>query len=374
MQKEVLILSSIDWNFQWQSKQIFATHFARAGWKVVFVNSTGVKRLSGTAFKKIISRLIKNKNKMNNPVEEGIDIIGQLILPPSNSFFMRINRKIFIPEIVRKIKKTNIKNPVVISYIPTQTTLDILDELEYSFLIYHCTDNLEAYPGIVRNFPETESELIRRSDVVITTSPYLFNKMKSRHPRVHLILPGVEYELFSRADSGPFKKLKRICYFGGIHRSRINLPMVFSVARENPDIEFIFIGPLRTKVKAKPDNIKFLPPININKLPEKLRDCDCIIFPYLENEFTKGIIPVKLFQSMATGKPIIATGINENLKNYSDVIYLANSQEEFSHFIRNLSELESREKYEKRKRIARENSWEKRFHTFLNVILESFTF
>jgi len=218
----------------------------------------------------------------------------------------------------------------VITQIPTQTTLDILNKMEYSLLIYHCADNLEAYPEIIRNFSETERDLVRKSDAVITTSPYLFNKMKPRHPRVHLLLPGVEYELFSRADSGPFRELKRICYFGGIHRSRINLPMVFSVARKYPDIEFIFLGPLRTKAKGSPNNIKFFPPVNYEKLPESLRECDCIILPYLKNEFTKGIFPVKFFQSLATGKPIIATGINENLRNFSDIIYLAESEEEFS--------------------------------------------
>jgi len=59
--------------------------------------------------KKTILRLIKNKDRIKNPAEGEIDIISHLILPPSNSLFKAINRIIFIPIILRKIKKQILK-------------------------------------------------------------------------------------------------------------------------------------------------------------------------------------------------------------------------------------------------------------------------
>ncbi len=371
--KEVLILSSIDWDFLWQRHQILATLFARAGWKVVYVDGTGIRNPGLKETLRIIFNKILGIGKPHkNPLPEGCHRIKPLTLPSTYKIYRKINGKFMVPTLVKRIKKTGIKNPIVIAYLPTQTTLDILKGIKYRLLIYDCVSNFKGIPGIPEDIPEREKELIGLSNIILADSDFLYKKMNNMAPdRVFQIMPGVDYELFSRGDSGPIKQIKRLCYFGGINIERIDLPMIFSIARKMPDKEFVFIGPLKNKISDRPENVIFLPQMKKEELPEKLRDCDCILLPYKKTTLTRGIIPAKFFEVLATGKPVIATGIEENIKKYSDIIYIARTEEEFYELLEKIIHLETGEKYLKRKSLAKENSWEKRFQTILKIIEEN---
>ena len=105
------------------------------------------------------------------------------------------------------------------------------------------------------------------------------------------------------------------------------------------------------------------------KLPGILAECDCLILPYNINKLTDGIMPAKMFECFATGKPVISTPI-KNLKKYKDLIILAETQEEFVDAVRNAGRRDSREKYEKRLKLAISRSEEHEYDGFMGPILE----
>jgi len=370
MQKEVLILSSNDWNFLWQRHQTLASFFLNSGWKVVFVEGTRITdpRLKDI-YRIIFKKILGFGSGYRNPVPDKLIKFKVQFLPPTYRLFRKINRKYLIPILLNKIKKAKIKNPLVIAYLPTDTTLNILKNINYSFLIYDCVVNFPGIEGAPQDIKDTERELALISDLIITDSDFLYKKMLNFFPeKTYQILPGVHFDIFSKADNGRVKRIKTLCFFGGINSNRLDLDMIFSVAKKREDLEFVFIGPIKSELKDIPKNVTFKPPVRINVLPEKLINCDCIILPYKNNEWTKGVIPSKIFESFATGKPVIVSGIEENISRFKDVLYTVSSSEEFLKLLEKIPELETEEKYIKRKKLAIENSWEKRFDQLMNLI------
>jgi glycosyltransferase involved in cell wall biosynthesis len=73
-----------------------------------------------------------------------------------------------------------------------------------------------------------------------------------------------------------------------------------------------------------------------------------------------GISPAKIYECLATGIPIVATPLPE-LERFGGHVYVAEGAEGFAEVLRQLPQLETREKARTRIELARENSWEARF-------------
>ena len=95
-------------------------------------------------------------------------------------------------------------------------------------------------------------------------------------------------------------------------------------------------------------------------LPGALAGTDAFIIPYRISPLTRGISPAKIFECLATGKPVVASPLPE-LRGLSEHVYLADGPEEFVSVLRRLPELETEEKVWARLNLARQNSWEARF-------------
>jgi glycosyltransferase involved in cell wall biosynthesis len=180
-------------------------------------------------------------------------------------------------------------------------------------------------------------------------------------------LPGVDFDHFQAADKGRLRKeIRTLCYFGGINEIRIDFGLLKEVASGSP-VDVHMIGPIKSRIPRLPENIIFKGELSYEELPENLREYDCLILPYRVTEFTKGIIPAKLFECFATGKPIIATPL-PSFYEFGDFLYVAEDAREFLRIIGNIGILETETRYNRRKELARHNSWESRFQEMAMAI------
>lgn len=367
---DIIILSGIDWNFSWQRHQILATYFAKKGFRVNFVNSTMVKNPDLKHFLKRLKRKFSNKKNKDYDLLNNLKVIRPLIMPSTNTIFRIINNKILLKRLLKKFDSLLLQSPIIICYIPNQTTLDIINHIKPSLVIYDCVSNYTSLKGIPKDTQNIEDELIEKSDIVTADSDYLIKKLKAKRNEVVQIMPGVDYELFSHANIGPVKKIKKICYFGGIREDTIDIDLLFNLTNKLKNFEFLFVGPVNSDIPDFPANCKFVGKVPHSELPLKIKHYDCILLPYKINDFTQGVIPSKFYEAFATGKPIIATPL-DNFMPYKDIIILAQNVEEFVNAIENIEMYESDNKFKKRISVAKENSWEKQCCRFLNLIAAS---
>jgi len=363
---DIVILSNIEWTMNWQRQQIFASYFSQIYRKVVFVESQGKRNPKLTDLPRIVDRLsrflIKRGRRDLNDKEgspANLTIISPLVLPSTLRFLRKINRLVFIPSLVKSIQKQGVLNPVVINYLPTQTSIDTMTLLQPGLTVYDCVENFPAYPGVPKDTAYIEEKILKSSDLVFTDSEFLYLKAKSMREDVERILPGVDYELFQRADTGPFKgSIRSLCFFGGINARRIDFDLLMNIANSG-NFTIDMIGPVDSRIPSFPGNVVFHGPVPYAELPEYLKKTDAFIFPYRLTDFTRGIIPAKLFECFATGKPVIATPL-PSFQLYSDLIHTGENTEELVEIIHNMRSLEKEGSYHKRKKAAQKSSWKSR--------------
>ena len=244
--------------------------------------------------------------------------------------------------------------------------------LNSALRVYQCVDEHAAYPGAPECMDSLEEALMARSDVILTTSRPLFESRKAMHPNV-VCLPNVaDTDLFERAQDGSVQvpqdliDIRRpiIGFVGNISAFKIDPVLLRRVADINPDMSFVLIGEVglgESTTSLEPldgvRNIHLLGPRPYKDLPRYLKGFDVCMIPFVVNGVTTKCLPMKLFEYMASGKPIVATA-TPPLVEYADQCYLARDHEEFSSALQRALEEPSRgrEAYQ-RIRTARAHGW-----------------
>ena len=360
----VILLSSIRWGWLWQRHQELAVLFAQAGYPTVFVETTGMANpgLDRTSLGKVLDRIVRSRHKGGKPSSrEGLTIYAPLVAPPTFNIFRWLNRKVFVPRIVRDLHRIAGPDPVVLAYPPTQTTLDILRDLEPRLTVYDHVDDYVRYPGVPKDMAQTERELLRRVDLVSCTSTSLLVKVKPVRPDAMLNGPGVKFEAFHTLSTArPSAEINTVCYFGYIGRVEMDFSILKAVARAGFTLRLI-----GDRGKAERDlfamqGVDYRGEVPHEELPAAFEGVDAFIIPYRVDELSRNVSPSKTYECLATGKPVVATPLPA-MVDLGEHVYLAEGPEEFMNILRNLPGTETEERVRARIEVARQNSWEARF-------------
>jgi len=144
-----------------------------------------------------------------------------------------------------------------------------------------------------------------------------------------LIDHGVEFEHFNLGRKQSTEPQLKICYFG-LFDQRNNQEILTQIAKDLPHDQIDIIGNVvcDTQSLEKYSNIHFLGPVSYQSLPDKIRPYDIFILPYVENELTRNINPLKLKEYISTSRLIISTPLPEVLK-FKEFIAIGNNGQDF---------------------------------------------
>jgi len=366
--KQLVCISTIDWNFLWQRHHTFMKQFLQSGWDVYFIENTGFRnpswkdfiRLIKGIYRKLFFKIATKRNETNN-----IHIISPIVMPPNGAIFRLLNRKYFVPFLGKHLRKLGVINPeVAFVYLPSITTLNILKELNPKSIVFDCVANFWDHPHCPNDFDTIMDKLLSFSDIVITDSDFLYKKLITKHTKVFQLHHGVDIQLFINSNSHFIpntNSYRSVCFFGGID-DRIDWKALQALM--NVGARVTLIGTRQTNV---PDGIEVLGPLTIEDLVLEIQKYDVLIIPYIITDFTKGIIPAKIFECMATGKPILVSPL-PSLEKYHEWLYVCKSEEEYVRSFKNLIYTESEEKCRKRIEIAKSQSIEENFRKLSNII------
>ena len=369
----VVILSPVEWNFTWQSAQTIAKGLSARGYRVIFLNPLPKRLPSLKELSRIIGRLM-NKPEIasycRQPQGEGVQVLNPIALPDINEPFERLNRMFFLPPLVRKMRALiNEDKLVVLSYLPFPLPLALVQRLKPDLLVYVCQTNWFA-DGKVKRSRLREKEMFRQADLVLADSPFLHEHASRHHPDVRRLPAMVDFDLFHRvALESPGAGLKdriRCCYFGGVGQ-RIDVELLAKVSHKHL---LRIIGPIRVRLPPLAPATELIKPVPHPELPRFLRDVDVFLLPYRVNEFTKAILPAKIFECFATGKPVVSTYL-PSLLPYEGLVYLSHTHDDFLLNIER-AVAEPPELREKRIAVARENTtdyWMDRLSRWIQVSL-----
>ncbi len=298
-------MASLDWNAAWQRHHAFAAQWARAGSRVFFVENTGIRSPRPRDVARVFSRLRRVAGKPQTTTHEiapGITVLGPMVLPPTAAAFRRLNGAVFVRRAVAALRASGLgPKPIVFAYLPTKTTLQFLDRLAPSVVIYDCVDNFFGLKDRPRDLDATERELLARSAFALATSGTILDRLRPLHPNATLLHHGVAADFFlpPRA-AGPHR---RFAYFGTV---RPDLDFAALRALADAGYEVDLIGPVK-KAPADLGAVRVLGSVPRTRLPAALARVDALLLPYVDDDFTQGIVPAKIYECLATGRPVLAS-------------------------------------------------------------------
>ncbi len=377
--RDIVCISTIDWDFLYQRHQVLTELFAKSGNRVFYLENINPSPLINfSLLPKLLKRGRKVFLKPDKAALSNIQIISPFILPFKNKIIDCINKNIFIKHLSSSLIGKGVKNPVVWTYLATPLALYLIEELKPSLLIYDCVFDAPLHPSSPKDILQSEENLIQLADVIFTDNSLLLEKCAKINQRSYLIPPGVIFEDFNQTyhpkKPDPFLYIPnpRICFFGGIDNLRLDLKLIREIALAKPMWNIILLGPvIKTDISSlKLKNIFFINAVAHSRLGSCLASVDVLFLPYKIIPFSSSIFPAKIFECLATGKPIVATPLPQlNLLNQG-LLKIADNPRQFIDSIEYCLNNDTNGDKEERRKVARENSWMKRFNEIECILNE----
>lgn len=385
MSKGVVIFATADWNCPyWTNKQHTAKAFADIGYEVIYVESVGVRapKLNRLDFKRIVQRLancLKANTKKHN---DNIWLVSPFVIPffRQMNWVNKLNNFILELQIARVKKRVNWANfDLVWVYHPYLPKSYI--ESHKHCLVYHCVDDLSALDGVDKlYFQVKEENLLRNAKAVFVTSRCLEQKCKLLNQNTVFMPNVVDLRLFMTAHENLSEPLDmvniphpRVLYVGALSDFKVDFDLIKATLELDKRINWVFIGEeregqkdLKLKELAKSQRVFLLGNKRAFELPSYMKWSDVGTLPTLINEYTASMFPMKYFEYLASGLPIVSTNLSFT-EEFKAGVFIANNPQEF---VDGLNYQISQNHFSRQEslRFVGDNTWDIRLKKMLNYL------
>ena len=335
---DFVVLSTADWDHPlWTNKQHVAAALADLGHRVLYVDSLGVRgpRVDRSDSGRILRRLRRGL-RLPRKVRPGVWVVSPLVLPGKvrglTGLLNRwsLNVSLFVADLALDLRR-----PLLWTFNPQ--TRAYLRLSRFQAVVYLCVDRIQAQPGMpVELLESAERKLCAVANALFTTSPELHAALGPLNAGSHGFSNVADASHFGQAltadlprppdwpeCSGPV-----LIFIGAIDAYKLDLDMLEALMERTPHWTYLFIGPVgetdpSTDVSGwrRFANVHLLGTRNYNTLPAYLAHADVALLPLQLNDYTRHMYPMKFFEYLAAGRPVVATSI-PSLENQADVALL----------------------------------------------------
>lgn len=317
----VLILPIIDWEYRYARPQHLATNLAKLGYGIFYFSTCPLLDV-GKDLYRITRHPCKNVYvcRLRGAGADIEDILRDKMSPHTVDAYTN--------SLSHFLKDLDIESPVVVLHHPYW--LPLVRRIQGGRIGYDCMDLHQGFLGETE-MDESERILLRTADFVVASSSYLQQKIGAMGRDVHLIRNGCEYSAFSTIGPQPKAHIPVAGYVGAVEEW-FDMDLVVSIARKLPGWRFVIIGATlgcNIDRARRMRNIKFVGEVPYEQVPAQLARFDVCMIPFKITELIKATNPVKVYEYLAAGRPVVATPIPE-LMVLGDKVAIASTADEFA--------------------------------------------
>lgn len=347
----VVIFPVIDWSFRYQRPHHIAVGLAKVGFRVIYISPVS-PRSNG-----------RQKFRVCEKPSPNLCVVS---LKTSKLTVRNLHSDLMTPREISDVKFAydqlskvfKLEAAAIICQHPYWAPL--ISKLDYGKLLYDRLDDHGAFPGVSGDLLALQEKfMFDIVDGVIATSSRLFESIPSGVKKA-LIRNACSPAKFNDAEK---TKVNSVIYVGAIE-PWFDAGLIDDIAIQRPEITFHFVGSVSdqdAKALQRHTNCVFYGELSYVDAMAKVARSSVGIIPFHINGLTLATNPVKFYEYLSFGLPVVATHLPE-LEGLEGIdVYTVGSPREFLAAL-DQAMVRAACPIQKAKRIAwaGENTWEKR--------------
>jgi glycosyltransferase involved in cell wall biosynthesis len=377
---DLIFVSLEDWDDIWRRNQFVCAAYARRfpDRQILFV-----------APPRNVSYLLRsgNLNGLRQSATEAVPELPQItvtrplkLMPNTVNAGRLFNEAMMRRHVAEAVRVHGLRDPVL--WLNPHSAVHMAGHMGESAVVYDITDDwisLTQSPALAKLTEEQDRALCALADAVIVCSSHLYAIKKDLARNLYLIPNGVDLAHYAHvADrcgelprAAAQWKRPVLGYTGTIHPDRVDISLVEALAKRMPEASVVLVGPNHLSAEQmKPlnaqSNLHFTGPVPYKEIPGYMRAFDVCITPHLVTPFTESLNPIKLWEYLAAGLPIVSTDV-AGFRDFPSLVRIARSPAEFESEARAALQEEPSLR-EERQREAAKHSWSSRLDDIVAVL------
>jgi len=363
-QLDILCFANIDWAARFQRPQQLMSQFASNGYRVFYIVPSRLPEQG---------QLYRLTSVAPNIVEVALQRDAQ------EAYYKKIvtpeNHQALLRALAALIADMQIRTALSVVHIAYWSPVALSLRAVHGWCIhYDCMDDWDGFPNIGEQLLSEEKKLIAQADLVTVSAALLYQKWCAHNQRCVLVRNAVDFAFFRQhcftndvlsGLAGPV-----IGYYGAL-AEWLDYPLLAALADRRPEWNFILVGDIFVDdlagLEHKP-NVQLLGHKPYSYMPLYLDHFDACLIPFSLSNVTHAVDPVKFYEYISAGKPVISTPLAE-MRIYKDLLYFATGVDEFIEQIERALVERDPALYKRRVEFARANDWKDRFNSMQRAIV-----
>ncbi len=351
----------------------------------------------------LLVSLVKHSSKLHSRIRKG-NVVRRVCQNPyiyrpwiflnvhiASKFplIQKLNLKWMKFQLDNVVKRSNFRANSLITWFTDPFQADYLNVLDAKFTVFDCYDEYAAQSINIlfrtkKELMEKEKRILQNVDLTFVVSDLLYDNKRPHARAIHIIPNAVDINHFGKAARNSTTIAEDILHiphpiigFHGNLSDRIDIDLLDWLAARNKDWSIVMVGGKEGNMKNKQLLMKFAERKNVyllgNKpyedLPEYLKAFDVCMIPFREDDlFSLSCSPIKLYEYLATGKPIVSTEL-PGVHGFKSLVRIAKGREELERQIKEALK-EGFQLCEKRISISKGHSWKRRAKQVKDILDE----
>lgn len=355
---DVICFSIIDWEFRYQRPQQIMSQFGLNGHRVFYISPSRFEPAEAVPRARV-KTIKENVYEVQLAAAGVFDVYGEVV--------EGANRDELLASLDELRRTFHINEAIAYVMIASWGMLALEARQLWGWrVIYDCMDEWENFPGIKRHLLDVEVELVRRCDLLVVTSKVLYEKWRGYDRPLVLARNAVDWDFYAQRCR-PNQILGQVQhpvvgYYGAI-ADWFDVDLVAEAAQKRPDYTFVLLGGVFdvdiTKLEAL-TNVRILGQQPYESMPQYLYHFDVCIIPFKINAITEATDPVKVYEYLSAGKPVVTVALPE-LELLREYLHIAKDKDDFIIQLDLAVSEDDPDVVDRRRRVAQQQTWVERY-------------